>query len=153
MTLGAHFHRYALSLTVLFLSRFDPSQGFVISRQVFVHRRHCGPGPLIGHSSPRLSRVLMLRSPTWKSLTMAWCGIRHSRGLCRGFALACAIAQAPTDQGFPSTSGKRSFFTVPIMSSQMSSAVLMFRNSASHASRPIISRLSGNSVVRSMPLY
>ena len=145
------------SLTVLLLGSFDPFQGFVTSRQIFAPRRHRGncpsPGPLIGHSSPRLSRVLMLRSPAWKSLTMAWCGIRHSRGLCRGFALACAIAQAPTDQGFPSTSGKRSFFTMPIMSSEMSSAVLMFRNSASHASRPIISRLSGNSVVRSVPLY
>ena len=58
-----------------------------------------------------------------------------------------------TDQGLPSTARKRSFFTMPIMSSPMSSAMLMFRNSASNASRPIISRLSGNSVVRSVPLY
>lgn len=82
----------------------------------------------------------MVRHPSFKRLVPC-------------FALACAIAQAPTDQGFPSTSEKRSFFTMPIMSSPMSSAVLMFRNSASHASRPIISRLSGNSVVRSVPLY
>jgi hypothetical protein len=33
-----------VSLTVLFLSRFDPFQGFVTSRQTFVRRCHGGLG-------------------------------------------------------------------------------------------------------------
>ena len=41
-----------------------------------------------------------------------------------------------TDQGLPSTARKRSFFTMPIMSSPMSSAMLMFRNSASQRQSP-----------------
>ena len=63
-----------------------------------------------------------VRHPSFKRL-VASSRLRHSSG--------------PTDQGFPNTCGKRSFFTMPIMSSPMSSAMLMFRNSASHASRQI----------------
>jgi hypothetical protein len=37
--ISASIHRYVRSLTVLFLSRFAPSQGLVILRQTFVPRR------------------------------------------------------------------------------------------------------------------
>jgi hypothetical protein len=57
------------------------------------------------------------------------------------------------DQDLPSTTEKRSFLTIATMSSAMSFPILMSRSSASHASCPIMSRVSGSSVVRSMPLY
>jgi len=57
------------------------------------------------------------------------------------------------DQDLPSTTEKRSFLTIATMSSAISSPILMSRSSASHASCPIMSRVSGSSVVRSMPLY
>ena len=82
--------------------------------------------------------------------------VRHPSFKSVPFAKLSVAAPNPrlTDQGLPSTAGKRSFFTIPTMSSPMSSAILMFRNSASNASRRIMSRFSdGNSVVRSKPLY
>src|SRR5262245_65334175 len=45
--ISASLRRYARSLTVLFLSRFAPSQGLVILRQTFVPRRQA-PSDLSG---------------------------------------------------------------------------------------------------------
>ena len=63
--------------------------------------------------------------------------VRHPsfKRLVPWLRLACAIAQAPRIKASRTPVEKRSFFTMPIMSSPMNSAMLMFRNSASHASR------------------
>jgi hypothetical protein len=53
----------------------------------------------------------------------------------------------------PSTARKRSFFTVPIMSSPMNPPILISRNSASKARSASSSEVSGNSIVRCVPLY
>jgi len=52
-----------------------------------------------------------------------------------------------------SSSGKRSLFTIAVMSSAMSSPISTSRSAASNANCPIVCGLSGNSCVRSMPLY
>ena len=52
-----------------------------------------------------------------------------------------------------STCAKRSLFMISVRSSPTSSPMLMFRNCASNASCPIMSCVSGNSFVRSWPLY
>ena len=51
------------------------------------------------------------------------------------------------------TCWKRSLFIIAIRSSPTSPPMLMFRNCASNASCTIMSLLSGNSIVRSWPLY
>src|SRR3954447_20008304 len=121
------------SLTVLFLGSFDPFQGFVTSRQIFAPRRHRGncPSPInrpfLASLEPRFDAEItyleitndgMVRHPSFKRL-VPWLRsrLRHSSG--------------PHGSRLPEHLWEKVLFTMPIMSSEMSSAVLMFRNSAS----------------------
>src|SRR5262245_22006649 len=52
-----------------------------------------------------------------------------------------------------SSSGKRSLFTIAVMSSAMSSPISTSRSAASNANCPIMCGVTGNSSVRSMPQY
>jgi hypothetical protein len=79
-----------------------------------------------------------------------WCAA--PRTICQSRKIDAAVRQAHP-HGCSSTAWRRSFFTAATMSSAMSSPIVMFRNSASHASCPIMSRVKGNSAVRSTPLY
>ena len=75
MTLGASFHRYARFIDGPFLSRFDPFQGFVTSRQSFVRRRHRGncscPG-FIRHTrsaaTGQIDRNVLVPARRWSEL-------------------------------------------------------------------------------------